>query len=595
MVSVNSRAEELFGYPSGALAGLHIEALVPERSRRRHRQHRSVFLEHPQSRMMGAGLELTGRRHDNSEFPVDVSLAPIVNEGERLVVAAIRDVTQQRQATAAQAELAIIVRSSFDAIISTTLEGHIVNWNPAAQKLLGYSREDILGEHIAVLIPDSASTALEELLDTASYVSGRRGAVDTRWRHQDGHEVDVAVSISPLLDTGGMIRGYSAMVSDITERKVAEHELRRLLAQEEQLQRQHAAIAEVRLALLSGTPLHDVLTLICQRASELVRCPVVIICVRDSEVRIVAAVGPASPMVGTALMAGRSFAEQVIDSREPVEIARRTDSSKIEVPSDMPDGPTLGVPVTVGGIATGSLTAVRNLGGGPFSPTDRIFAESLAAQASLAFEFERTRRDREEMALIGDRERIARDLHDHVIQRLFGAGMALQSSIALVNEPQAQTRIAKVVDQLDETIHDIRNTIFGLSQPGAARGLRAQIIGLAREAETTLGFVPTVDFDGPVDSGVPDHIVPHVLACVREGLSNAARHAQASTVAIRVVLAAATLIVTVSDNGRGTGPLTRSSGLSNLRERARMFEGTCEISPRAGGGTQLEWKVKIRP
>ncbi len=175
VVAVNERAEDLFGYPHGRLAGLYVEALVPERGRRRHREFRAQFLGQPQSRLMGAGVELTGRRQDGSEFPLDISLAPIVNEGERLVVAAIRDMTEQRRSTAAQAELATIVRSSFDAIISTTLEGKVTNWNPAAEELLGYRGDEILGRHIATLVPSHASVVLEELLDAASE-GGHRGA-----------------------------------------------------------------------------------------------------------------------------------------------------------------------------------------------------------------------------------------------------------------------------------------------------------------------------------------------------------------------------------------------------------------------------------
>jgi signal transduction histidine kinase len=118
---------------------------------------------------------------------------------------------------------------------------------------------------------------------------------------------------------------------------------------------------------------------------------------------------------------------------------------------------------------------------------------------------------------------------------------------------------------------------------------------LAREAEVTLGFAPVVSFDGPIDAGVPDVVAPHVVAVVREALSNAARHARASAVAVRAGLADDWLTVTVTDDGRGTGALTRSSGLANLRERALLLHGSFEISPGPSGGTQLEWRVSTRP
>lgn len=212
IVAVNEKAESLFGYPPGGLAGTAIEALVPERVRPRHREHRSKFLAEPASRPMGAGLELTGRRRDGHEFPVDISLAPILSSGQRLVVAAVRDDTERRATTATQAELATIVRSSLDAIISTTLEGHISNWNPAAEELFGYSRDEVLGEHIAMLVPDQESVVLEELLDSA-YQGSHRSSRDTRWRHRQGHEVDIAVSISPMRDVfadGSILRRAGA-------------------------------------------------------------------------------------------------------------------------------------------------------------------------------------------------------------------------------------------------------------------------------------------------------------------------------------------------------------------------------------------------
>lgn len=595
IVSVNAQAEALFGYPPASLAGHSIEELVPERLRQRHRQHRTSFVADPQNRPMGAGLELTGRRRDGSVFPLDISLAPLEHSGEQLVVAAVRDVTEQRAATAAQAELATIVYSSLHAIISTTLEGHITNWNPAAEELLGYTRDEIIGEHIATLVPDHPSIVLEELLDTA-YPSSHRGARDTRWLHRDGHEVDVAVSISALKDQSGAVRGFSLMVRDISERKAAENELRRLLAEEERLTRQHAATAEIRLALLAGRPLDESLTLICERASELVDSPMAVICVKDSDgTRITAAVGLVADMIGAILPPGTSFAEHVIDSGQLMEIARRTDVSTVDVPESLSDGPTLGVPIIAGGVTKAALTFVRAPGADGFSQSDQLFAEALAGQAALAFEFERAGRDREEMMLVGDRERIGRDLHDHAIQRMFAAGMGLQSALGLIDHPLAQEKVSQAIDALDETVREIRNTIFSLSRSDDSDHLlSSQVMAVAKQAETALGFESSVRFEGPVDVGVPEHVVPHVLAVVREALSNVARHAGATAVRVRVVLSADALLVAVTDNGVGIKTPTRSSGLANLEERARLFGGSFTVSSSKDGGAHLEWRISVR-
>ena len=418
IVSVNERAEELFGYEPGSLAGVSIETLVPERVRLRHRDHRASYLTHPQTRAMGVGLELTGRRRNGSEFPLDISLAPIMNEGQQLVVAAIRDVTEQRQATVAQAELATIVSSSLDAIIATSVDGHITNWNPAAEALLGYTREEMLGEHISTLVPEQASIVLEELLDNGT--SGEQpGAQDTCWRHRDGEEVEVSVSMSPLRDKSGSLCGYSAFAR-VSGRKATERELLRLLEEETRLQHAHATSSEIRRTLLSSSSLHESLVLICGWASALLDAPVATVSVLEAgDLHIEAAVGAASGMMGMTLPTGQSLAEAA--GNESAKLARRGESSTDPASGPFPEGPRLDVPIVVDGEQMASLDFVREIGSEGYSPSARRLAETLAEQASLAFEQERLRQDNNETALVDDRERIGRDLHDHVVQRLFAA------------------------------------------------------------------------------------------------------------------------------------------------------------------------------
>lgn len=593
IVAVNPQAEELFAYPAGTLVGSQIETLVPERSRTRHRSHRSAFMGAPESRPMGAGLELMGRRRDGGEFPVDISLAPIAGARNELVVAAVRDLTEKHAATAAQAELAAIVRSSLDAIMATTLQGQITSWNPAAELLFGYSPEEIIGAHITTLVPPESSPVLEELYELAQ--SSNRGALDTKWRHRDGHDLDVAVSISPLRDRSGTLLGFSSVVRDISERKRGENELRRLLAEEERLERQHAVTAEIRLALLSGSSLGESIPLVCERAAELLDAPVAAISVIEGdELRVLAGTGAAAPLVGTTVPTRGSFVARVVESGQQVQARRRSDAPYPGAPPSMPDGAVLGVPILVGGLATAALTLVKDVDAGEFTAGDLVLAENLAAQSALAFELQRARRDREQIVLVGDRERIARDLHDHVIQQLFATGMTLQSTLPLIDRPMAAERIADAIDSLDETIREIRNTIYNLSQPlTGGRQLRAQVLELIQVAEENLGFAPSVRFDGPVDVGVPTHIIPEVLAVVREALSNAARHAQAHEVSVQVELSAGSLHVAVGDDGIGARNTERTSGLANLEQRAVLLGGHFDVTLPEAGGTLLEWVVPL--
>ena len=596
IVAVNEHAEEMFGYPPGSLAGLTLETLVPERVRRRHREHRARYVADPKSRPMGAGLELTGRRRDGTEFAIDISLAPMTNDGGRLVVAAIRDISEQRQAAAAQAELAAIVGSSADAIIATTVEGRVTSWNKSAQDLFGYSSDEIVGEHVAVLVPVNASSVLEELMGAAAE-SSYHEALDTRWRHRDGREVEVSVSISPLRERDGTLRGFSSIVRDNAEHKRDEFELRRLLVEEERLQRHHAVASEIRLALLSGVSLEEALMLICQRSAELVGARVAVVSVDEPEgTRIVAGVGPASRLVGATLPAGRSVVEELTLDDRSLERTRRDDSSpsKGGRPEDLRDGPVLVVPIIAGGVAAAELTVVRVRDDEPFDLGARLIVKSLGEQAALAYEFEKARLMSEQNMLVGDRERIARDLHDHVIQRIFAAGLSLQASLSWIGEPATLVRISEVVEVLDETIREIRNTIFSLSMSREhARSVRAQITEVVREVRAALGFDPQVQFVGRDDATLPIRLVPHVVACVRETLSNVARHARASAVLVEVIVSDDSLVVVVTDDGVGIGTPTRSSGLGNLANRASLLGGSFEILEAPTGGTRATWSVPL--
>ncbi|MFD1657524.1 PAS domain-containing sensor histidine kinase [Streptomyces caeni] len=222
-----------------------------------------------------------------------------------------------------------------------------------------------------------------------------------------------------------------------------------------------------------------------------------------------------------------------------------------------------------------------------FTTVVRDITHQLAAQAELAA----ARADREVMA---DRERIARDLHDMVIQRVFGAGLALQSITARLTRPDTADRIHKVIDELDATIRELRGTIFNLNQPvQKAASLRAQVLDETAAAQDRLGFAPAVEFDGPVDAALPDETAAHLLAVVREALSNIARHAHASAAWV-TVRAGDELLLDICDNGRGIDPaVTRSSGLTNLLRRAERLGGTFEVTGRPDGGTRLCWRIPL--
>ena len=221
-----------------------------------------------------------------------------------------------------------------------------------------------------------------------------------------------------------------------------------------------------------------------------------------------------------------------------------------------------------------------------------VIIESMSKQGSLALELDRARRYRERLAVAEDRERIARDLHDQVIQRLFAAGMSLQAVQPRIGDTRAAERVGEIVDGLDEAIREIRTAIFRLEPAPRSHSLRAQILEAAEEASRPLGFSPKVVFDGPVDTAVPASVSAQVVAVVREALTNAARHAHATQVTVEVGVDRQICVV-VCDNGVGLGPTDRRSGLANLDSRAGELGGEFIVSPNPGGGTRIDWRVPL--
>ena len=255
-------------------------------------------------------------------------------------------------------------------------------------------------------------------------------------------------------------------------------------------------------------------------------------------------------------------------------------------------GPVLGLPLHGSSGSHGVLVVARRTGRPHFDASDLELGESFAAQAAIAIELAEARVDQQRLLVLQDRERIARDLHDHVIQRLFAAGLTLEG-LAGSLEPAAASRVVAVVDDLDVTIRQIRTLIFRLQSSEGRHSARSVVLQVAAEAGPVLGFEPAVAFDGPVDTAVDDELVGEVAAVCREALSNAARHARAGHAAVTVSASATGLTVLVRDDGVGPGSSRRRSGLANLERRAVRLGGCCQLTTATGGGTELRWSVPL--
>jgi signal transduction histidine kinase len=264
-----------------------------------------------------------------------------------------------------------------------------------------------------------------------------------------------------------------------------------------------------------------------------------------------------------------------------------------------PNHPTmrsfLGVPIRLRDQVFGNLYLTDKQSGEVFTDVDEELVVGLAAAAGVAIENARLHARLHEIAVVEDRERIARDLHDTVIQRLFATGMSLQGTIRMIpSDPtSAIERVEGAVDDLDLTVKHIRTAIFGLEGSRvAADGLRHRILALAREAAGPLGFEPSVLLDGPLDTGVDDRVAAELLSTLREALSNVARHARASRADIDVIVEGDVCLRVVDD---GVGPpmdeQPRGSGLKNMAARAAKLGGALDLRAGQPSGTVLQWRV----
>ena len=255
-------------------------------------------------------------------------------------------------------------------------------------------------------------------------------------------------------------------------------------------------------------------------------------------------------------------------------------------------GPLIVVPLAAGEQVRGALMLGRLATRPGFTEIDLDMAASFAGHAAVAMELAQARIDQITLAQAEDHDRIAGDLHDHVIQELFALGMRLEGHAAR-SDPVTAARINGYVDTLNEVIKKIRTSIFGLQQPRRAPvGLPAQLIEIIEEHAPQLGYTADVSFAGPLDPGPGETLAHDILAVTREALSNCARHAHATAVSISLVLKDGLITLDITDNGRGLGTPARSSGLSSMRRRAERNGGTFQVSTPASGGTHLSWTAR---
>jgi len=370
----------------------------------------------------------------------------------------------------------------------------------------------------------------------------------------------------------------------------------RLYALAHRRERWLAATAEITSLLLGEVRRTDALTLVARRAREVAEAELALLLLYDEDedrftVEVAdAADDAARELVGIVLPAAEvTFASSVTDRRHEL-----LDNLAEAAPWPRPvvAGPAVVSPLAAADALHGVLVIAHQPDHGPVGEDDVALLNSFAGQAALAMERARGQEERELLVVLEDRERIARDLHDVVIQRLFATGLQLQSAAPMTVRPEVAKRINAAVDDLDATIRDIRRTIFELRTPMSA-ALRTEIREAIEGAAEALGFRPHLELVGPIDSAVPDELRPELTAVLREALSNAVRHAHAGRVSVLVKADAGWVTVAVTDDGVGCDPEAARSGLVNLRERAERLGGDFQLSRVVPHGTEVRWSVPL--
>ncbi|MEV0412802.1 GAF domain-containing protein [Streptomyces sp. NPDC050448] len=365
-----------------------------------------------------------------------------------------------------------------------------------------------------------------------------------------------------------------------------------------------AAISDFTSALLSGSAEAQVLEGMLERSRDITRADLGVFYLvgQNGELRGSLALGDgAEAHRGIVLPGSEGTLAAVALSEDGLAMIQDVEADeRVTVQPERWTGFGPAVAVTVGTKEkmSGVLMLARRRGRPPFAAAAVAALPGFAGQAALALELADRRRGAEQMSLLEDHDRIARDLHDLAIQRLFATGMTLQSAQRFVEHPQAAERLARAIDDLDATIKIIRSTIFGLRErdvPGVAPKLRLRAVQAMDEAAAALGFAPALRMEGLIDTRVSPAMADEVLAVIGEALANVARHAGATSAEVAITASDGVLTVSVSDDGVGMPEGGRRSGLRNLSERAERLGGELSVSTRgqAARGTRLEWRVPL--
>ena len=557
IVLVNSQTEKLFGYHREELVGHDVEALVPEHLRERHRSHRMNFLAEPRIRPMGMKMELLGVRKGGTEFPIEVSLSPIVTKEGTLVMSAIRDVSERKVVDEARFRLAAIVESSDDAIISKNLDRVITSWNASAEHIFGYTEQEAVGQPITILIPlelrDEENMIFEKLM-----AGERFNHYETVRVTKAGTKINVSLSMSPLKDSTGRVVGFSKIARDITQRKRAEEALR-----ESEERFALAAQAGKVYAYENHLPTETV--------------------VRSSEYAKI--LGLTEPE--------RFTYRQFLDGIHPADRAAFLEAVAALTPENPTSEVTYRFVRPIGGVVW-----LKSSGRGFF---DR--EQKLERVIGMVADVTEHKQAEEAMSAVSsmliqaqerERTRIGRELHDDINQRLALLAVELTQ---LGDDPSSfrnrvqdlRSEVAEISNDIQALSHELHSS--KLEYLGVVKGMKSWCREFAERQKIK------VDFSTDAVHPLPFEIGLCLLRVLQEALHNAVKHSQVKKVDVQLAESSNELLLTISDLGVGFDPEEakrgRGLGLTSMQERIRLVNGHITIKSEVGRGTTIYVHVPL--
>jgi len=588
---VNRRLEALTGYRRSDLLGQPVEVLVPETARAAHGALGQGYRAAPRARLMGGGAPLEIRLADGSSLAVEISLAPVQIGAHRLTAASVRDVDTQRADDRARRRLLRLLDLGPDMVFVLNAETLRIEYaNVGAERLLGYRRDELQDMTLSELSP-----YLTEPMRTG-YGTEWSGGAETRppaapvvRRSRDGADIPCDEHGQLVVDP---VDGTVRLI-------IVDRDARDRLAAET-IRTSHAELAalaaRVTMLVLSDAAPDDVSREIVEGAAALVQA-------QQADLVLWNDVSGRFELVGASGAPGRSGLGAGVDVDGPV-MASWAGAGRTFVLSELPAatgapavpiGPAVIAPLRGPGPARGALACFRPVGGPPFTPDEVDLLADLARQVATVLGLGHARASHQQLALLEDRERIARDLHDTVIQDLIGVGMQLDGGLRTTADPARRARDNLLIDELDESIRRLRTIVFDSRRPPSSRTVTDTLRATVAEASRSLGHQPALLFAGPVDA-LPAAVVDHLIPALREALSNVARHAHASTTTVSVSADGGGVTLMVDDDGGGPGPPDAAgTGTANLSRRATILGGTSRLSARVSGGSRLRWTAAAGP